>query len=161
MENIKRRKCFLCHSVHWSVLVYSYSKGFQTNCPKNCLKVFVQKLPSIISREQQWTKPACESLPSLLLLAQRGQKQKMLPSLTIIQQQKHRLLFWKEWEEVKEQVAGGNKTQYTNAMQSVVLDHVLWIGFTAHDPNSKIKAHILTQQFELFKKNRLKLPSVK
>lgn len=97
---------------------YSYSKGFQTNCPKNCLKVFVQKLPSIISREQQWTKPACESLPSLLLLAQRGQKQKMLPSLTIIQQQKHRLLFWKEWEEVKEQVAGGNKTQYTNTMQS-------------------------------------------
>lgn len=143
---------------------YSYSKGFQTNCPKNCLKVFVQKLPSIISREQQWTKPACESLPSLLLLAQRGQKQKMLPSLTIIQQQKHRLLFWKEWEEVKEQVAGGNKTQYTNTMQSVVLDHILWIGFTAHDPNFKIKAHILTQQFELFKKkkkNRQKLPSVK
>lgn len=124
------------------ISLYSYSKGFQTNCPKNCLKVFVQKPPSIISREQQWTKPACESLPSLLLLAQRGQKQKMLPSLTIIQQQKHRLLFWKEWEEVKEQVAGGNKTQYTNTMQSVVLDHVLWIGFTAHVPNSKIKAHI-------------------
>lgn len=67
----------------------------------------------------------------------------MLPSLTIIQQQKQGLLFWKAWEEMRDWTGDGKyKTQNSKRIQAVVLHHCLRIGFTAHIPNSEIKPQI-------------------
>lgn len=67
----------------------------------------------VFIRRQQWTEPVGEILPSSHWLKD-GQKQKMLPSLTIIQQQRHRFSFWKgvETERVGRPGDRKYKTQY-------------------------------------------------